>query len=122
LYRLAVVAALQYRRRQGRGRKLVARFADRVPPRESDEREPDPLDWLLADERTKMVRRALDHLPRRDAEILLLKYTEEWSYRQLAAHLGLSESAVEARLHRARHKMRRVLRQLDASFVGAYER
>ena len=29
-------------------------------------------------------------------------YLKDWSYRQLAAHLGISESAVEARLHRAR--------------------
>jgi RNA polymerase sigma-70 factor (ECF subfamily) len=42
----------------------------------------------------------------RDAEILLLKYTEDWSYRELAAHLGISESAVEARLHRARGRLR----------------
>ena len=41
-------------------------------------------------------------LPRRDAEILLLKYTENWSYHQIAAHLGIGHSAVEARLHRAR--------------------
>ena len=52
---------------------------------------------------------ALQTRPRlsgRDAEILLLKYTEDWSYRELAAHLGVSESAVEARLHRARQRLR----------------
>ena len=46
LYRVAVVAALQYRRRAGRGRKLLDRFAERMPPTEADDREPDPLDWL----------------------------------------------------------------------------
>ena len=94
LYRLAVVAALQWRRRQ-----------------------PDPLDWLLAGEQRKLVRSALRQMPRRDAEILILKYTEDWSYRQLADHLGLSTSAVEARLHRARHKMRRLLVALDPSLA-----
>ena len=111
LYRLAVVTALQYRRRHGRGRKLVERFAERFPPTDADERELDPLDWLLADEQKALVRQALAHLPRRDAEILLLKYTEDWTYKELAEHLGLSASAVEARLHRARQKMRRALRQ-----------
>jgi RNA polymerase sigma factor (sigma-70 family) len=115
LYRLAVVAALQHRRREGRRRKLIDRFAQRYPPDASDSRERDPLDWLLADERQALVRRALERLRRRDAEILLLKYTEDWSYRQLAEHLGLSTSAVEARLHRARQKMRRALTQLDPS-------
>jgi RNA polymerase sigma-70 factor (ECF subfamily) len=119
LYRLAVVAALQYRRRQGRGRKLIDRFAERHRPTEADARELDPLDWLLADERKKLVRQAIAQLRRRDAEILLLKYTEDWSYRQLADHLGLSTSAVEARLHRARQKMRQALARLDPSLATA---
>jgi RNA polymerase sigma-70 factor (ECF subfamily) len=119
LYRLAVMAALQYRRRQGRRRKLVDRYLQHVPLVEYDIREPDPLDWLLAGERRSLVRQALARLPRRDAEILLLKYTEDWSYRQLAEHLGLSTSAVEARLHRARQKMRRALARLDPSLVAA---
>ena len=117
LYRVTVIAALQYRRRTGRGRKLVDRFAERVPPTDTDMREPDPLDWLLAEEQRMLVRQALGCLPRRDAEILLLKYTENWSYRQLAEHLGLSTSAVEARLHRARQKMRRQLAVLDPELV-----
>jgi RNA polymerase sigma-70 factor (ECF subfamily) len=122
LYRLAVVAALQYRRRQGRRRKLIDRFAERRMPQEQDARELDPLDWLLADERKTLVRKALARLPRRDAEILLLKYTEDWSYRELADHLGLTTSAVEARLHRAREKMRMALCAVDPSLVAARER
>ena len=122
LYRLVVVSALQFRRRQGRRRKLVERFADRYTPTDSDSRERDPLDWLLTDERKKMVRQALAHLSRRDAEILLLKYTEDWTYRQLADHLGLSTSAVEARLHRAREKMRRALHQMDPSLTPTRNR
>jgi RNA polymerase sigma-70 factor (ECF subfamily) len=122
LYRLAVMAALQYRRRQGRRRKLIDRFAERRMPQEQDARELDPLDWLLADERKTLVRKALARLPRRDAEILLLKYTEDWSYRELADHLGLTTSAVEARLHRAREKMRKALCAVDPSLVAARER
>jgi RNA polymerase sigma-70 factor (ECF subfamily) len=117
LYRLAVVAALQYRRRQGRRRKLIDRFAQRQQPTDADTREIDPLDWLLADERKSLVRKALARLSKRDAEILLLKYTEDWSYGQLAEHLGLSTSAVEARLHRARQKMRKALAAVDPSLV-----
>jgi RNA polymerase sigma-70 factor, ECF subfamily len=115
LYRLVVVGALQYRRRQGRRRKLLDRYADRQPSADGPAREPDPLGWLLADERKAMVRQALKQLPPRDAEIMLLKYTEDWSYQQLAEHLGLSISAVEARLHRARGKMRKALYRLDPS-------
>lgn len=113
LYQLIVRQSLLYRRKIGRRRKLMDRYADRARPTEVDHRTVDPLSWLLADERRQMIRRALAELPRRDAEILLLKYTEDWSYRQLADHLGISTSAVEARLHRARQKMRKALTALE---------
>ena len=106
LYRLAVMHSLMFRRKMGRGRKLTNRYAERFQPTERDTRTVEPLDWLVADERRGMVRQALDKLPKRDAEILLLKYTEDWSYQQIADQLGISESAVEARLHRARKRMR----------------
>jgi RNA polymerase sigma-70 factor (ECF subfamily) len=113
LYRLAVVQSLLYRRKRGRMRKLTDRYGERVRPAAEDSREPDPLAWLLADERRRMVRTALAGLPPRDAEILLLKYTEGWSYYQIADSLGVSHSAVEARLHRARQRLRNELAALD---------
>jgi RNA polymerase sigma factor (sigma-70 family) len=112
LYRLAVTQSLLYRRKQGRRRKLTDRYARRHRLSQQDGREPDPLQWLLAEERRDQVRSALARLSRRDAEILLLKYTEDWSYRDLADHLGISHSAVEARLHRARKRLRTELASL----------
>jgi len=109
LYRLAVLQSLLYRRRQGRGRKLASRYAERLRDGQQAGRTPDPLDWLLADELRSGVRQALSRLPPRDVEILLLKYTEGWRYQQLAGRLGISESAVEARLHRARRRLRDAL-------------
>jgi RNA polymerase sigma-70 factor (ECF subfamily) len=114
LYQLAVRQSLLYRRKCGRRRRLVDRYAEQA---QADDRPGrltvDPLGWLLAEERQALVRRALARLPRRDAEILLLKYTENWSYHQIADHLGIGHSAVEARLHRARARMRRELAALD---------
>ncbi|MCS7303969.1 MAG: sigma-70 family RNA polymerase sigma factor [Thermoguttaceae bacterium] len=109
LYRLAVRQALLYRRRQGRHRKLLDRYAHRESSMAEKGGRPDPLQWLLAAERQQLLQRALDHLPSRDAEILLLKYTEDWSYRQIAEHLGTTEGAIQARLHRARAKLREQL-------------
>ena len=111
LYRLAVTQSLLYRRKQGRRRKLIDRYVQRVQPAEYD-RSDDPLEWLLAKERKEQIRKAIKQMPKRDAEILLLKYTEDWSYRQLANHLGITESAVEARLHRARQRFRAELTSL----------
>ena len=71
-----------------------------------------PIGWLLARERRQLVRIALAELPRRDAEILTLKYVEHWSYRQLAERLGMTEKSVDNRLHRARQRMRVALTRL----------
>lgn len=115
LYRLAVRQSLLYRRKQGRKRKLIDRYAQRFQPSEADNRQIDPLGWLLAEERRTQVREAMSRMAKRDVEILLLKYTEDWSYRSLAEHLGVSHSAVETRLHRARQRLRTELAALDVT-------
>ncbi len=111
LYRLAVRQVLQYRRKKGRQRKLADSYAVRTAPLEATAA--DPLDWLLADERRGLIRVALRNLAARDMEILLLKYTEDWSYHEIAQRLGVSHSAVEARLHRARQRLRSELTALE---------
>ncbi len=113
LYRLAVRQSLLYRRKQGRRRKMVGNYAQRFHPTEADTRQLDPLGWLLAEERRTQVREAMSRLPKRDAEILMLKYSENWSYHALVEHLGISHSAVEARLHRARQRLRMELAAVD---------
>lgn len=109
LYQLAVRQSLLYRRKMGRQRKLTQRYSDRFRPTEIDQRMPEPLSWMLSEERRQRVRMAMDRLNPRDAEILMLKYTENWSYHEIAAHLGIGHSAVEARLHRARQRLRNEL-------------
>jgi RNA polymerase sigma-70 factor (ECF subfamily) len=109
LYRLAVRQALLYRRGCGRRRKLLQRYGDVTQPEEMDRNVPEPLDWLLATERQQLIRKAMAQLPPRDAEILMLKYSEGWSYHEIAARLGVSHSAIETRLHRARAKLRQEL-------------
>ncbi|WP_422931097.1 RNA polymerase sigma factor [Singulisphaera sp. PoT] len=113
LHRLAVRKALLYRRHRGRQSKLVDRFTLRITNRTGTSPTRDPLDWLLHDERLRHVRDALGRLSPRDAEILMLKYSEDWSYRQLAEHLGTNVSTVEARLHRARGRLRTALAAIE---------
>ena len=115
LYQLAVRYSLLYRRKQGRRRKLIDRYAQRYQPSEADTRQANPLGWLLTKERCGQVREAMSRLPKRDAEILLLKYTEDWSYRELAEHLGASHSAIETRLHRARQRLRAELAAMNVT-------
>jgi len=119
LYRLAVRRALLFRRSRGRSRNLTQRYGELSQPTESDTRDPSPLDWLLTDERRRLVRSALGRLREGDAEILLLKYTENWSYREIAEQLHVSTSAVEARLHRARARLREELASLEITEANA---
>jgi RNA polymerase sigma-70 factor (ECF subfamily) len=119
LYRVAVRQALLYRRRAGRRRRLLDRIAGRsagatrpLPAASASSREAGPLGWLLIAERDALVRAALQQLPPRDAEMLLLKYAEHWSYHDLAERLGMTHAAVESRLHRARRRLREELARL----------
>jgi RNA polymerase sigma-70 factor (ECF subfamily) len=103
LYRIAVRQALLYRRKAGRRRRWMHRYAADLPAHPVAG---DPLSWLLRDERDTLVRRAVARLPPREAEILLLKHVEDWSYREIAARLGTTPKAVETRLARARARLR----------------
>lgn len=113
LYQVAVRQSLQYRRKHGRQRKFFGRYARDVAPTESAEvpgsPAADPLGWLLAEERDRLVREAVDRLPDDDRELIVLKYTENWTYRDLAQLTGQTESAIEARLHRIRRRLRTLL-------------
>lgn len=111
LYRVAVRQSLLHRRRLGRRRKLRERLIPEFPV--GTDESVDPLIWLLADERQQLIRRAVSQLHAKDAELLLLKYSEDWTYHELASHLGIGHSAVETRLHRARERLRSALIALE---------
>lgn len=116
-YRVAVRQALLHRRKLGRRRRLQQRVAEQVEQGGGSPERHDPLGWLLAEERQALVREALATLARKDAELLLLKYTEDWNYQQLAEHLGLTPAAIDGRLHRARHRLRQKLMALQVTEV-----
>jgi RNA polymerase sigma factor (sigma-70 family) len=115
LYRLAVRHVLIYRRKTGRQRSLVDRYAARSAVREVDAA-PSPLAWLLNDERQQLVQAALRRLSPRDAELLILKYGEGYGARELAERLGVTVATIEARLHRARNRLRAELADLSTEF------
>lgn len=117
LYQVAIRQTLLYRRKLGRRRNALPTETGHDDTNRLDDlserNEPTGIDWLISVERQQLVQQTLAELPRRDAEILLLKYIEGWKYQQIAEHLGLSISAIEARLHRARRRMREKLTQKD---------
>jgi RNA polymerase sigma-70 factor, ECF subfamily len=111
LHRLAVIAAARHCRQLGRQRRTIHKWAD-AQAHSTNGASLEPLALLMRRERVALTRHALSSLPARDAEMLLLKYGERWSYRRIAAHLGISERAVDCRLMRARAQLRRLLASL----------
>jgi len=52
------------------------------------------------------IRSALDRIGQSDRQLLVLKYGEQWSYQQMAAHLGCTVKTIEYRLLRAKEALR----------------
>jgi len=75
------------------------------------DREEIPEDVLRSAELAGAVRRALDGLDPAHADVLLRRYFDGRTVRQIAEALGESEKAVESRLHRAREALRERLLQ-----------
>jgi RNA polymerase sigma-70 factor (ECF subfamily) len=82
---------------------------------------PSPLETLLADERSLVVREAVLALAPLHREVLILADYEELDLATIAAVVGASVGAVKVRLHRARRKLRAALEvhaKRDALGVG----
>jgi RNA polymerase sigma-70 factor (ECF subfamily) len=61
------------------------------------------------DEGLRRVRDAIERLPARDREVIVLHCLEGMGTNDAAAVLGISNNAVQVRLHRARQRLRREL-------------
>ncbi len=55
------------------------------------------------------VRRAVEALPDRQREVVMLKVFSEMTYREVAQVLGLSEGSINAHLHQAVSNLRRLM-------------
>lgn len=116
LYQVAVRQVLMYRRTQGRRRRFEEGLLQRTAAGEVSTLEAaGPVDRVLAAEKQQQVQEAMQQLDDLDRQILMLKYSENWSYRDLAEHLGVKEDTIEYRLTRARKKMRQLLAQSVAA-------
>jgi len=107
LYRLAVRQSVNFHRSSGRRKNLLEAYQNNVGGGSNHNQE--PLDWLVHLEQQSLVREAVLNLRAGDREILMLKYTENWSYKQLAMHLGVSNTTIEYRLVRAKKRLRQLL-------------
>ena len=109
LYQIAVRQVLMYRRTRGRRRKFEDRIAGHPADVTRSAEPADPVERVLAAERQELVQSAMLKLDELDRQILMLKYSENWTYRQLSEHLGVKEDTVEYRLAKAKKRLRRQL-------------
>jgi RNA polymerase sigma-70 factor (ECF subfamily) len=68
-----------------------------------------PSEALGRAELKQRVGAALDRLPERDREVLVLRHLEELSAQEVGAVLGLSEAAVKMRALRALRRLRSLM-------------
>lgn len=78
---------------------------DDSPQLELREDRPGPEKQILTHEMQNQVQSLLSSLPARDRAAIILYYWYEYSYAEIAKELTVSESALKARLHRARRSL-----------------
>lgn len=98
VHRVAMnLANSHFRRRRAAGRALA-----RHGPGEEVHRDPPVADVLA-------VRQAVGQLPRRQRQIVVLRYRSELSFAEIAEVLGMTVGAAKALHHRAAGRLRRLL-------------
>ena len=75
---------------------------------------PDPLDELDRREQQRLVGAAMDELDETTRTVLVLRYYDDQSSREIGELLGLSPAAVDMRLSRARQQLRQKLAPAQA--------
>lgn len=113
LYRIAHNEAVNYLKKQSYRRlvdwETLVDSKDKLDI--ADERETS-LETQMRDEARIAVRKALNTLPKRDREILQLRYYLDKSYAEMSTILHIPENTVASKLSRAKKKL---LRMLDES-------
>jgi len=117
LYRVASNACLMKRRkgkfepdRELSLEELMPRGGD-GPPAEIPDRSELPDDEVVREEARQAVRRAIESLPAHYRVVLVMRDMEQLSTREVSEALGLPETTVKMRLHRARLGVRQYLEQ-----------
>jgi RNA polymerase sigma-70 factor (ECF subfamily) len=98
LTRLTINECRRHRRRRLARLSMLTRFLQKRPPPQAHV-DSDP---LARDERLSHVRSAVQRLPAKYREVIVLRYLEELEVSEIMQALGLSANAINVRLHRAR--------------------
>ena len=107
VYSITYNYCIDFLRRNKKEKKL---FTDEI------EKTPDIIDEVPDEElmamEVRQLRIVLDNIPEGDKAILLMKYQDDMSIKEIAKILGKTESAVKMRLKRAKAKAQKTRRNL----------
>jgi RNA polymerase sigma-70 factor (ECF subfamily) len=79
---------------------------------ELPDREPTPERKILDSERSRMINKAIEALPKSYREVIILRHKEEKSYEEIAELLQLPLGTVKARIFRAREMLNKSIRDI----------
>jgi len=103
---------LRWRRRHKQERARIQAFVPDAESAEADDWAVDTFDLEVELERHELadlLDQAMDLLPPATRAVLIARYLDEFPQAEIAVRLGLTEGAVEARLHRGKLALRRLL-------------
>ncbi len=65
---------------------------------------------MLREQKSKLIRQAIDSLPKKYRQVILLRHQEELSYEEIADETGLPVNTIKVQLFRAREMMYKFLK------------
>jgi RNA polymerase sigma-70 factor (ECF subfamily) len=125
LYRIIVNLCIDHMRRSGKF--VSAEFDERTHDREQDETEVcvlssdlgnNPSRTIGRKELAEQIQKAIDELPSYHKAVIVMREIEGKSYAQMAKEMKVSKGTIMSRLHHARHKLQRSLKDyLDGEMI-----
>lgn len=112
LYTVARYRALDHLRHRRVEERWQRQYADPVMAAEGPIVADDPHQVFAANEIAVAIREAVDALPRRQREVLLLRWQHQASYDEIAQTLGISPKTVGVHVGRAIQRLRETLAQV----------
>jgi RNA polymerase sigma-70 factor, ECF subfamily len=115
---LSIVRTTAFRWLQkNRAQQLVAEFDEEIHSDGCESRSPETVLLQRAD--TQLLEQAMDRLPERLREVLVLRELEGLSYKEIAEVVGVPMGTVMSTLFRARERLRHAASDLAAGQISA---
>lgn len=115
LFGIATNLVRRWFRSEGRRRRMLRRWAGRG---DTTDFTSEAVDRLSAQVMRRQLRDALRSLPDQERDVLLLFALGDLSYDEIAAAVSTPVGTVKSRLHRGRHRLRRLLRDDSDAILG----